>query len=110
MNKFQQGDICMESVTAIPATAQLVPVVNGRYVIAHGESGNTHVLDATEGMELFQDGETLYLRRTTLTGTLVHEGPSRHHLPMVLPEAPLIRFRKVREFDHLQQLVGPVRD
>lgn len=110
MDTTQQGDILMDSVTEVPATAKRVEVVEGRYMIAHGESGNQHVLMAEPGMDLWDDGGTLYLTRRGSGGVLTHEGPSRHHLPVVLPEGPVVRFRKVREFDHLAQMSRPVMD
>lgn len=107
----QQGDVVIEVVEALPHTAQRVEAVEGRFEIAHGESGNVHTVEAAAGWALFDDAGTLYLRRATgQGGTLVHTGPSRHHLPVDLPDGAVVRFRRVREVDHVAGLTRSVMD
>ena len=97
----------MEGVNVIPSSAKPVKAEGGKFVIAHGESGNRHVIEAAPGIELFDDGGTLYLRAPAGT-PMIHEGPSRHHLPTVTD--PITKIDRVREKDHLTDMVRPVQD
>ena len=107
MCQRQQGDIQMEGVSTIPSSATPIKAEGGMFIIAHGESGNRHVITAAPGIELFDDEGTLYLRAPIGT-PMIHEGPSRHHLPVLTD--PITKIDRVREKDHLTDMVRPVQD
>lgn len=87
---YQQGDVTIKPVTAIPADAT---DANGR-VLAEGEAtGHKHLAEA-EDVRLFLHEGALYMRAPTGT-TVVHE---EHHVVDIPPGDYLIG--TVREYDH----------
>src|SRR5512138_340076 len=68
---FQQGDVFgvkLDTLPELPATATRT---RNRLVLAHGESGHSHVIEDDEA-ELIQIGERMILSLTK-TATLKHE-------------------------------------
>ena len=100
---YRHGDVNLVEVSAEAfeaAKARGTRVAHdGRYVLARGEAtGSVHALsvETPEGMELVQDGETLWLRLSspgTLTHTSDHETleiTPRHYVQV--PERELDHF------------------
>lgn len=61
-NQYRQGDILVDKVKAIPASANLTKT-NGRAVLAEGEAtGHCHTIDHDpKTMDVFLEGSQLYL-------------------------------------------------
>lgn len=70
---YQQGDVLIVRTGSIPGDAKPVqPGVRG-FVLAEGEhTGHAHVIEKTEDVELFERGDTLYMR-VKVEVTLTHE-------------------------------------
>ena len=111
MKQYQQGDVNIVGVATIPTGAKKIEPVNGKFLVRHGESGNSHVITADPEMELYEKDGVLYLR-STKTVELEHIGPSSHHGAQVLnpKESPVWEFSPVFEEDHLKKMVRPVSD
>lgn len=59
----QQGDVLLKTVEVIPTTAKKLDTGNS-FVVEHGEGIHKHVIVAdklSDNVDVYQDGETLYL-------------------------------------------------
>ncbi len=98
---FQQGDVLGRKIEKLPEGKQTI--TRKRLVLAHGESGHSHVIEDDEA-ELIQIGERMLLRLTK-AATVQHE----EHKPIRL--APGIwEIGRVKEFDWLSRMERQVID
>lgn len=98
----QQGDVLLRKLNDLPKGKPTV-IARKRLVLAHGESGHSHVVDDDEA-ELIQIGERMLLKLTK-AATVVHE----EHKPIRL--APGIwEIGRVREYDWFQKMERQVID
>lgn len=49
-----QGEIYIQKVTELPEGMVPVAAQNGKFVISHSESGNSHVIDAVAGVTVME--------------------------------------------------------
>ena len=98
----QQGDVLLRKLEAIP-DGQQKPVAKLRCVLAHGESGHSHVVES-DYAELIQIGERMLLNLSK-AATVVHE----EHKPIMLSPG-IWEIGRVREFDYFQQMERQVMD
>lgn len=97
----QQGDVTLRKLETLPAGEQTI--TRKRLVLAHGESGHSHVIEDDEA-ELIQIGERMLLRLTK-AATVVHE----EHKPIRL--APGIwEVGRVKEYDWFSKMERQVID
>jgi hypothetical protein len=102
--RAQQGDLLLIKLDALPAGSRMV-TAKGRCVLAHGESGHSHVIDVPEtDAELIQIGERMLLSLAK-EATVVHE----EHKPITLT-AGIWEIGRVREKDWFADMVRPVQD
>ena len=101
MKTKQQGDVLLRIVTIDTTNGKTI--AKGKCVIAHGESGNTHVVEDSEA-ELIQVGERMLLN-------LGREAVLKHqeHDPITL-EPGLYEIGRVNEYDYLSQITKKVTD
>jgi hypothetical protein len=90
--QYRQGDVFIETVTALPDGGADIPRVNGRLVLAEGEAtGHAHAIAARQA-QLREVAGAVYL--TLLTRAwLRHE----EHDPIQLPPG-IYRVRRQREY------------
>ena len=101
---FQQGDVIGRKLEAMPAGKQKI-ISRKRLVLAHGESGHSHVIEATEDdCELIQIGERMLLKLTRVS-TVVHE----EHKPIRL-EPGIWEIGRVQEYDWFSRMQRQVID
>jgi hypothetical protein len=98
----QQGDVTIVWLPELPKGKQTV-IAKGRCVLAHGESGHSHVLEDDEA-ELIQIGERILLKLTR-AATVIHE----EHKPQTLTPG-IWEIGRVQEYDYLSQMSRPVQD
>src|SRR5271169_4483164 len=98
----QQGDVLLKKLEAFPNGEQRI-ISKGRCVLAHGESGHSHVIEDDEA-ELIQIGERLLLKLAK-AATVVHE----EHKPIRLSPG-IWEIGRVREYDYFADMVRNVRD
>lgn len=99
---FQQGDVLGRKLEALPKGKQK-KLSKRRCVLAHGESGHSHVVEDSEA-ELIQIGERMLLSLGK-QATVTHE----EHGPITL--APGIwEIGRVLEYDYFQHMVRKVID
>lgn len=101
-NSFQQGDVIGKKLTSMPDGEQKI-ISRKRLVLAHGESGHSHVLEDTDA-ELIQIGERMLLRLKK-AATVVHE---EHHKITLSPG--IWEIGRVKEYDYFQQMERQVQD
>src|SRR6266496_736881 len=99
---WQQGDVIGRRLRKMPA-GEKKPVASGRILLAHGESGHSHVVDDEEA-QLIQIGHRMLLRLGR-SAVLVHQ----EHKPIAL-EPGIWEICRVREFDYFKQMVRQVKD
>jgi hypothetical protein len=97
---YQQGDVLIKEVPAIPEGA----VDNGSRVLAEGEATGHKHLAASEDVRLFLHEGTLYMHAPSGT-TVVHE---EHHVIDIPPGD--YQIGQVREYDHFTEAARPVVD
>lgn len=63
-NCAAQGDLMVRRVESIPADAKLTKAEDGRYIVAHSETGHHHVIAERPGVEVYATDDPLvsYLR------------------------------------------------
>lgn len=98
----QQGDVLFIKLDRLPCGERKI-TASKHIVVAHGESGHSHVIDC-EDAELIQIGERMLLKLES-EATVVHE----EHKPITF--APGIwEIGRVQEYDYFQQMARTVRD
>ena len=101
---YQQGDVLLYSIEAIPSGATRNQIKSRRVVLAEGEAtGHAHAL-APENVEVHEKDGVMYLRISAPT-SLRHE---EHHEQLVMPG--LYEVGRVREVDPFTQEIREVRD
>lgn len=98
----QQGDIVLRKLKSMP-DGKHDSVIKKRLVLAHGESGHSHVVEDDEA-ELIQIGERMLLKLTR-AATVTHE----EHKPIRLSPG-IWEIGRVREYDYFQHMVRQVVD
>lgn len=100
----QQGDVLLRKLEQMPA-GQRVPIAlsRSRLVLAHGESGHSHVIEDDEA-ELIQIGERILLRLEK-AATVVHE----EHRPIRLSPG-IWEVGRVKEYDWFSKMERQVID
>ena len=90
----QQGDVVLTLVTEIPKTAKRLDF-KGSFIVEKGEGVNTHEITNTEGLEVYEDKGTLFLKTGKET-KLVHN----EHGSQVLEPNKIYRKDPEMEFDY----------
>lgn len=101
-NNFQQGDLIGRKLDAMPEGYQKT-ISKLRCVLAHGESGHSHVIEDDEA-ELIQIGERMLLKLDR-EATIIHE---EHHAITLSPG--IWEIGRVKEFDYFAQMERQVVD
>lgn len=99
---FQQGDVIGKKLDSMPSGLQKV-IAHAHCVVAHGESGHSHVVEDDEA-ELVQIGERMLLKLEK-SATITHE----EHGPITL-EPGVWEIGRVMEFDYFSQMQRTVVD
>lgn len=101
-NSWQQGDVLLRKLAVLPKGARTT-LSKGRCVLAHGESGHSHVVEDDEA-ELIQIGERLLL-------TITKNTPVKHEEHSTRTLSPGIwEISGVREFDWFSKMIRRVLD
>jgi hypothetical protein len=98
----QQGDVMLRRLSEMPAGVPKT-IAKKRCVLAHGESGHSHVVEQDDA-ELIEIGGRMLLSIQS-PATVEHE----EHKPQTL-EAGIWEIGRVREKDWFRDMVGPVMD
>lgn len=98
----QQGDVNLRKLAALPDGTQKI-LARKRLVVAHGESGHSHVLEDDEA-ELMEIGGRMLLSLTK-QATLVHE----EHKAITLSPG-IWEIGRVQEYDWFSKMKRQVMD
>lgn len=98
----QQGDVLLRKLKSMPKGDQQL-VSKQRLVLAHGESGHSHVVEDDDA-ELIQIGERMLLNLTK-AATVTHE---EHHPIRLAPG--IWEIGRVREWDYFAMMSRQVMD
>lgn len=98
----QQGDVILRKLKQLPEGTVKV-VSKKRCVLAHGESGHSHVVEQDDA-ELIAIGERMLLRITN-KASVVHEEHRVHKLSPGIWE-----IGRVQEYDYYSKMARNVRD
>lgn len=98
----QQGDVIIRKLDSMPAD-EPTKITRRRLVLAHGESGHSHVIEDDEA-ELIQIGERMLLRLSK-QATVTHE----EHKPITLSPG-VWEVGRVQEYDYFTHMKRQVVD
>lgn len=98
----QQGDVIFRKLGAIPK-GEAVTVGRGRCVVAHGESGHSHVIDDDEA-ELIQIGGRMILSLGKAS-IVQHDEHKAFRL-----EPGIWEVGRIQEYDYIGKITRPVQD
>ena len=103
MKQLRQGDVLLQQVTEVPATAIHEPPQRGKIVLALGEvTGHSHTIDA-DAADWWKDGGDDYVSVITSTnGTHQEHGP----LPLEAGE----KFIKIQQREYTPKAIRNVAD
>jgi hypothetical protein len=99
---FQQGDVIGVKIDKIP-TGDRNNITKKRLVVAHGESGHSHVIQ-DDAATMFQVGDRFYLELEK-TAMLTHE----EHKPITLSPG-VWEIGRVQEYDWFSRMQRQVVD
>lgn len=100
--KSQQGDVLLRKVDQLP-TGERKIIGKKRCVLAHGESGHSHVVEQDDA-ELIQIGERMLLK-IGKPAAVVHE---EHEAQTLSPG--IWEIGQIQEFDYFSEMARPVMD
>jgi len=100
--KSQQGDVILRKLETMPSGEQRV-VARNRCVLAHGESGHSHVVEQDDA-ELIAIGERMLLS-IGREAEVVHE----EHKGQTLSPG-IWEIGRVQEYDYFSKMARPVAD
>lgn len=109
-NTYQQGDLLLRRLDVLPQ-GEIKVIAKKRLILAHGESGHSHVIEDDEA-ELIQIGEQM-LVRIARAQTVSHE---EHNAPTSLKPKPVYlapgiwEIGRVKEYDWFQKMERQVID
>ena len=105
-DQFQQGDVVVRRIDAIPADSiKTTPSATG-FVLAEGEhTGHRHQIAVADEVEMFEQNSVLYLRINGEGATITHE----EHAPVTLP-AGNYEVGNVLEYDPFAEEMKRVQD
>lgn len=101
-NTFEQGDVLGRKLKTLPP-GEIKTISRQRLVLAHGESGHSHVIEDDEA-ELIQIGERMLLKLTK-AATVIHE----EHKPVRLSPG-IWEIGRVKEYDWFLKMTRQVID
>lgn len=99
---LQQGDVLAVKLEQMPAGEQKI-IAQKRLVVAHGESGHSHVIEDDDAT-LIQIGERMLLKLEK-TATIIHE----EHKPITLSPG-VWEIGRVQEYDYFSRMQRQVID
>lgn len=94
-----QGDVLFRRISALPAGVTSAPAENGRYIIAHSETGHHHTVDVVPGVEMFIGADPMiaYLQvAEDGLASAVHQRSYHTHATVVFPKG-IFELRRQRE-------------
>ena len=100
INQAAQGDVLITRIDALPSTAKKLGSENGKFVIAHSETGHHHTVAEKPGVEFYSSEDPLiaYLRVIDSTEvTLEHERSYDTHEALLIPGGTY-EIRRQREY------------
>lgn len=100
-----QGDILIIPISSIPATAKAAQPENGKFVIAHSETGHHHVIDRVKA-EVFEAADDKFIAYVKTLGEgaeIKHERNFHTHESINLQPNTNYEVRRQREYVPLRR-------
>lgn len=108
MKTYFHGECVIRKTDKIPYGAKKVSPVNGSYKIADSEvTGNYHLLEAHEGVEVYEKDGVLYAKASSETKAYCVD-ESRHDT--ITLEPSIWEIEPAKEYDYLTQEKRNVKD
>ena len=95
-----QGDLMLIRVGSIPTGLEKAETEDGKYIVAHSETGHHHVLEATKNVEVFDvpnDELRSFIHIENMPAMLVHERDYDTHAPIQI-DPGMYELRRQREY------------
>lgn len=95
-----QGDILIIPIDSIPAGVKPSTPENGKFIIAHSETGHHHVIEKSraEVFEAADDSFTAYIRTLGDGAEIKHQRPFDTHETVKLAPNQAYQVRRQREY------------
>jgi hypothetical protein len=101
---YRQGDVLIQRVTSIPASAIVAKRIEGKIILAYGEAtGHHHAIGETDSADWWKDGEVQFLEIPKTGATVTHQ----EHSPIALPPG---KYRVTRQREYSPEAIRNVRD
>lgn len=101
---YQQGDVKITKIDAIPEHCKNVKRQEKGFILAEGEATGHHHAVIEDDVQLFEKSGVIYLS-VEKEGTVVHE----EHGTVKLPRGKY-QIGKIMEYDHFEEEATEVRD
>jgi len=95
-----QGDLLIKRIDAIPSAARPTVPLDGKYILAHSETGHHHTIVATPGVEFLEteDPTVAYLRVIDEVEALLEHERSFDQHESLLIQGGTYEIRTQREY------------
>jgi hypothetical protein len=77
-NQCAQGDLYIRRIDAIPAGAKPMATENGRFIVAHSETGHHHVIAERPGVKVFTTDDPMISYLQVIEATEATEALLEH--------------------------------
>jgi hypothetical protein len=98
-NMAAQGDVLFRRIDALPEGVKPASAENGRFIIAHSETGHHHTVDVVPGVEMFVGADPMiaYLQVAEEgLASAVHQRSFHTHATVIFPKG-IFELRRQRE-------------
>jgi hypothetical protein len=99
-NQAAQGDMLIRRISSLPDTAKKIDAENGRYILAHSETGHNHVIKKQAGIEFYANDNDSFIAYLVVDNTkclVEHERSFDTHDPIEIGDG-VYEIRRQREY------------
>ena len=99
-NQAAQGDMLLRKIDTLPIGIKEISSDNGKYVLAHSETGHHHTVKATESVKFYANDNDPFIAYLVVDNTkayVEHERSFDTHSPIEIPEG-IYEIRRQREY------------
>lgn len=99
-NQAAQGDMLIRRIEKLPESAKELCPENGKYILAHSETGHNHVVKKQEGVKFYSNDNDPFIAYLVVDNTKCFVEHERHfdtHSPIEIPGGTF-EIRRQREY------------
>lgn len=99
-NQAAQGDMLIRRIDKLPANAKLLDAENGKFVLAHSETGHNHTVKKQAGVSFYANDNDPFIAYLVVDNTkclIEHERSFDTHAPIHVDNG-VYEIRRQREY------------